>query len=508
MRTHPLKLAALLSLALGLTLLSACVAHDKAGDKFAAAGDWKNAYAHYRQAAADKPQDPVIRQKLEDARTRALQDATAQANACASQRQWDCALQESDFVVSVDPSRTDLAELRRRAATEVALSRLAQVQEEVVRGRFQMAAGLIQQARQLSDDPAVESAARSATQIYSSGVADESDKLRAQRRYPEAVSLLETGAQLDPSLRRRLDDTAREYDGWKRAEHDRFLADGEGHLSAGRWAEAQKSFQSAQQMQADDRARGLESYAREMLAGDEAVKKADWAAATRAYRAAAGLRVDRGYAEEMAARVAVKPYAVTLRTVVVTPLRPNRTAWVGQWDRRLDRAQEVLADRWTDPLAGKVLLSLGDVPAANRPELVVEVTLPGGTRLETKPERAIYTTPRAVFVVAANGFDKGKVVFRVFHRLPGGQPEDIGYAEATLGELVSKRTLLLQDRAIGAIELAIDPAEGSRAGSYTGLTPVAPPPGSAVAPSPAPSPSPSPAKAPAPAQGTKSAPRR
>jgi tetratricopeptide (TPR) repeat protein len=504
MRTHPLKLAALRSLALGLTLLSACVAHDKAGDKFAAAGDWKNAYAHYKQAAADKPQDPVIRQKLEDARTRALTDASAQANACASQRQWDCALQESDFVVSVDPSRADIAELRSRAATEVALSRLAQVQEEVVRGRLQMAAGLIQQARQLSNDPAVESAARTATQIYASGVADESDRLRAQRRYPEAISLLQAGAQLDPSLRRRLDDTAREYDGWKSSEHDRFLADGEGHLSAGRWAEAQKSLQSAQQMRADERAKALEAYAREMLAGDEAVKRADWTAATRAYRAAAGLRVDRGFAEEMAAKVTVKPYSVSIRTVVVTPLRPNRQPWVGQPERRLERIQEILADRWTDPLAGKVLLALNEVPAANRPDLVVEVTLPNGTRLETKPERAIYATPRAVFVVAANGFDKGKVIFRVLHRLPGGQPEDIGYADATLGELVSKRTLILQDRAVGAIELTIDPAEGSRPGSFTGLTPVAPvaPPAGAAAPPPAPAPG----KPAAPPQETKPAP--
>jgi tetratricopeptide (TPR) repeat protein len=481
MRTHPLKLAALVT----LVLLAACVAHDKAGDKFAAAGDWKNAYAHYSRAAADKPNDPVIRQKLEDARARALQDASAQASACASQRQWDCALQEADFVISVDPSRSDIAGIRRQAATEVALSRLAQVQDEVVRGRLQMAAGLIQQARQLSDDPAVESAARSATQVYSSGVADESDKLRAQRRYPEAIALLQTGAQLDPGLRRRLDDTAREYDAWKGAEHDRFMADGEGHLSAGRWAEAQRSFQSAQQMRADDRARAFEQYAREMLAGDEAVNRADWAAATRAFRAAAAQRVDRGYAEEMAAKVAVKPWSVSLRTVVVTPLRPNRQPWVGQPDRRLERIQEVLADRWSDPLAGRVLLALNEAPAANRPDLVVEVTLPNGTRLETRSERAIYATPRAVFVVAANGFDKGKVLFRVFHRLPGGQAEDIGYADATLGELVSKRTLILQDRAIGAIELTIDPADGARAGTFTGFTAVAPPPG-AAAPAPAP----------------------
>jgi tetratricopeptide (TPR) repeat protein len=497
MRIPSLKVASLVA----LSLLAACVAHDKAGDKFAAAGDWKNAYANYRQAAADTPQDPVLKQKLEDARKRALEDAAAKANSCSAARQWDCALAEADFVISVDPSRSDIADLRRRAATEVALSRLADVQGQVLAGRLQAAAGLIQQARQLSDDPAVESAARTAIQVYSSGVASESDRMRAQRRYTEAIALLQAGTQLDPGLRGRLDDTSREYEGWKSAEHDRFLADGEAHLAAGRWADAQKSFQSAQQMRPDERARSLEQYSREMLAGDDAVTRTDWTGATRAYRAAAALRVDRGYADEMAAKALVMPYSISIRTVVVTPLRPNRQPWVGQLDRRLARIQEVLADRWSDPLSGKVLLALNEIPSANRPDLVVEVTLPDGTKLETRAERAIYATPRAVFVVAANGFDKGKVAFRVFHKLPGGQAEDIGYAEARLGELASKRTLILQDRAVGAIELTIDPAEGSRPGTFTGLTvtsapaPATPPPAAAqptpVRPPPAP---PSPAK--------------
>lgn len=472
MRTHLLKLAPLLA----LSLLASCVAHDKSADKFAAVGDWKNAWSEYRQALADKPDDPILKQKYENARTKAIATSVAQANTCASQRAWDCALQEADFVLTVDSTRADMADIRRRAATEVALTRLSRVQEEVSRGRFQAAAGLIQEARQLSDDPAVASAARSATQAYSSGVADASDQLRQQRRYADAMTLLQTGAALDPGLRSRLDATAREYESWKAAEHDRFFAEGEAHLSGARWAEAQKSFQSAQQMRADDRARAMEQYARNMFAGDEAVRRSDWNTATRTYREAASLRVDRGYAEEMLAKVTVRPYAVNLKSVVVTPLRPNRTPWVGRDDRRLDRIQSILADRWSDPLAGRVLLALNEIPSGNRPDLVVEVTLPDGTRLVTAGERGIYSTPRAVFVIAANGYDKGKVVFRVFHRLPGGQTEDIGYADASVGELIAKRSLILQDRAVGAIELTVDSAEGSRAGSYTGLTPVLPPP--------------------------------
>ena len=497
MRSNLLRLVPLVVLA----LLAACVAHDKQGDKYAAVGDWKNAWANYRQAVADKPNDPVLQQKYENARQQALATSVAQANTCAGQRAWECALNEADFALTVDPTRGDMADVRRRAATEVALSRLAQVQGEVVAGRLQQAAGLIQNAQQLSDDPAVASEARRAIQVYSSGVADESDKLRSQRRYGEAIALLQTGANLDPGLRVRLDATSREYEGWKTAEHGRFMVEGEGHLSAGRWNEAQASFRSAQQLRADDRARLLEQYAKRMQGGDEAARRSDWNAATRAYRDAAALRVDRGFAEEQAAKVTVRPWAVSLKTVIVTPLRPNRQPWVGESSRRLQLTQEVLATGWRDPLAGRVLIALAEVPAANRPELVVEATLPDGTRLETRPEKTVYSTPRAIFVVSANGFDTRKVGFRVFHKLPGGQTEDIGYAEASLAELIGKRALVLQDRAIGALELTVDAADGSRPGAVTGYTVVSqPPPPAPAAPPPAKtSPPPPPARTPPPA---------
>jgi len=484
MRIHLPKVAPLLFAA----LLSACVAHDKQGDKYAAVGDWKNAYVNYRQALADKPQDPVLKQKFEDARTRALADASAAASTCASQRNWECAVQEADFVLSVDASRADIAEIRQRAGTELALSRLGQVQAEVVAGRLKAAAGLIQQARQLSNDPAVESEARRATQIYSSGVADEADKLGAARRYPEAIALLQQGVNLDPGLRARVDATSREYEGWKTAEHDRFMAEGEGHLSGGRWPEAQASFRAAQQMRPDDRAHALEQYAKLMQVADEAVKRSDWDGATRAYRDAAALRVDRGYAQEQAAKVTVRPYAVSLKTVIITPLRPNRLPWVGDSGRRLDLVQQILATGWRDPLAGRVLLALNDVPAANRPDVGVEVTLPDGTRLQTRTEKAIYSTPRAIFVIAANAFDARKVVFRVFHKLSGGQTEDIGYAEIPVGELIGKRAVVLQDRAVGALELAVDVADGSRPGSQTGYTVVAQPAPAATPAAPPPAP--------------------
>ena len=68
MRKHLLKLAPLLA----VTLLTSCIAHDKSADKFAAVGDWKNAWSEYRKALADKPDDPILKQKYENARKQAI----------------------------------------------------------------------------------------------------------------------------------------------------------------------------------------------------------------------------------------------------------------------------------------------------------------------------------------------------------------------------------------------------------------------------------------------------
>lgn len=222
MRLTLLRLVPLAALA----LLAACAAHDKQGDRqvdrqgdeHAAAGDWKSAWASYRQAVADEPNDPALQQKYEQARAQAIATSVARANTCASQRAWDCALDEANFVLTVDSSRTDMADLTTRAGKEAALVRLSQVQGEVVAGRLQQAAALLQQARQLSDDPAVQSESRRAIPIYSSAVADEADKLRAQRRYAEAIALLQPGARIDPGLRPRLDAVASEHESWKAAE--------------------------------------------------------------------------------------------------------------------------------------------------------------------------------------------------------------------------------------------------------------------------------------------------
>src|SRR5688500_13772172 len=83
-------------------LLVACAGHEKAGDRAAALGDWKNAYTAYRHALANDPESPELKAKYDQAREQALQDAQKRAQTCAQVEDWSCALAESDFALSVD----------------------------------------------------------------------------------------------------------------------------------------------------------------------------------------------------------------------------------------------------------------------------------------------------------------------------------------------------------------------------------------------------------------------
>src|SRR5689334_12197323 len=82
-----------LVLLLGLGIvLGACAAHEKAGDRAAAIGDWKGASAAYQAALYRDPESGKLRQKYQNARVQAMEQARQHAEGCVAARQWDCAL--------------------------------------------------------------------------------------------------------------------------------------------------------------------------------------------------------------------------------------------------------------------------------------------------------------------------------------------------------------------------------------------------------------------------------
>jgi tetratricopeptide (TPR) repeat protein len=471
MRTAPARLLLLLSLA-----LSACMAHDKSGDRAAAVGDWKAAYVEYRQALADEPNDPKMKEKFAQARAEALKSSTATARGCFARRDWGCAVSEADFALSIDPGNAELSGLRRDAGRELALVEAELARSQIAQGQLRQADATIRNAQRQSNDPKVQQALSRASGELVTAATAEADRRRAARQYPEALAVLQLALPYEPKLRDRVEQVKQEQAAFFRAEHDRLMAEGDQLLARNAWADAAARFNAAQAAVPDDRARAAEHYCRLAIGADAAVERGDWPAATRDYQEMVDLRVEQnGYAAAQLARVAIRPWAVRIRSVLVSPLRPDGVPWVGPPRPFVVRVANEVARVSGGPPSSPFLMLLGQVPHENQPHVVVEVVAPGGPPLLTEPHRGLYTSLASTVVVGANAFERRRITFRVFHAERNGLVEDIGLVDIPLGELVTRGSARLQGPSVAALELSAEPADGVAPGSFSDLAPAAPP---------------------------------
>src|SRR5262249_13440416 len=139
--------------AAALTFLAGCAAITKEADSAAAAGDWKTAYVRYQAALKAKPDAKGIKQKLENARARALQQARATAQSCLQQRDWDCARGEAQFILTAEPGAPDAAQLNAQASLSQALDLLESARAAAAQHRFREASEEITRAITLSSAP-------------------------------------------------------------------------------------------------------------------------------------------------------------------------------------------------------------------------------------------------------------------------------------------------------------------------------------------------------------------
>ncbi len=457
-------------------LFSACMAHDKAGDQAAAVGDWKTAYVNYREALADAPTDPKLKEKYDRARAEALSTSTAAARGCFARRDWGCAVGEADFALSIDGGNTELSELRRNSGREQALLQVERARAQVSRGELKQADATLRDATRLSNDPKVLQAISQAAGGLVTAAVAESDRLRAGRQFPEAIAQLQLALPYEASLRDRIEQVKGEQAAYLRAEHDRLMAEGDQLLNRNAWTEAAARFHAAGAALPDDRARASERYARLALAADAAVERGDWPAATRGYQEMIDLRVERnGYAAAQLGRVTIRPWAIRVRSVLVSPLRPDGVPWVGPPRRAVVQIANEVVRLGGSTLSVPFLLLLNQVPYENQPNVVIEVTAPGAPPLLTQPHRGLYTTLASSVVVGANGFERRTVRFRVFRADSEGPAEEMGVIEASIGDLITRGSLMLQSESVPALELSAEPAPGVALGSFTDLSPAAPP---------------------------------
>ena len=486
MRIAPPRLLLVLAFA-----LAACMAHDKAGDQAAALGDWKTAYVNYREALADAPTDPKLKEKYERARAEALRASIAAARGCIARQQWACAVNEADFALSIDGGNVELSNIRRDAGREQALGNVEQARGQVAQGQLRQADATLRDAQRLSSDPKVLLAISQVAGGLVTAAIAESDRLRAARQFPEALAVLQLALPYEASLRERIDGVKREQAAFLRAEHDRLMAEGQQLLASNAWSEAASRFQAAQAAVPDERARASERYARLALTAEAAVARSDWPAATRAYQEMVDLRVEQnGYAAAQLGRVTVRPWAIRVRSVLVSPLRPDGVPWVGPPRRAVVQIANEVVRLGGSTLSVPFLLMLNQVPYENQPTVVIEVLAPGGGPLVSQPHRGLYSTMASSVVVGANAFERGRVVFRIFHAEQSGLVETMGVIEAPIGDLITRGSLMLRSESVPALELSAEPAPGVALGSFTDLSPAAPPPRQPTAPAPGPRPPP------------------
>ncbi|HTT70818.1 MAG TPA: hypothetical protein VMG32_06305 [Anaeromyxobacteraceae bacterium] len=424
-----------------LLLLAGCAAHEKAGDRAGAVGDWKTAEREYARALQSDPDQKDLQAKYQEARTHALAESRRAAQACAVGQDWECALSESQYALGLDPGDATMAALRRDAGREAGRQRLSHAREALARGESARAMELIEAARTATQDPAVEAAARSLVPSAVAAAAHEADRYRAARQYPQAIDLLSRATRLDPGVGPHLEAVKAEYESFKDAEAERLAQEGDRFLAARQLSEARARYDEAVAIRPMSRARELSRYTSLLQEGDAAVARRDFGGAERAYRTALDSGLDRGFARDGLDRVVVHRFAVRLRTVRVRGGGPP-----------------------------------GD--------LFVTVSLPDGRRLLTPPQRGNFARLEASFVVAANSYDERVVSAHVFRRVAhaADPPFDLGSGSFRLADLLARRSLALRDGVVD--ELTIDAlpttmAEGSIMGfelfSAAAAPPSAPP---------------------------------
>ncbi|MCY1020325.1 hypothetical protein [Pyxidicoccus sp. MSG2] len=460
-------------------MLAACASAEKAGDRAAAVGDWKNAYTAYRQALANEPDNAELKAKYDQAREQALQDTQKRAQTCAQVDDWNCALAESDFALSIDGGNADIAAFRMRAANRVAMGMLDGAAEHARSGHFPEAANDMQRATQLSQTPEVKARSEEVRRLIVTGGRARAEGYRQERNLIAANELAQLVAGLDGSLAGWAQGIAAEYEQWVTVEYERLAREGDDARVNHDWAMAQERYHAALSLRPGGRAAPLEEYVRNLGEAERQLGNRDWNRAADAYRVAVRTGQDDGYASRQLELTEPRPYRVALRSLLVVPARPDGNAWVGMASPLFARVAQKLTQLAERRGMSDVVMELAmTIPQENQPRLRIEALLPDGTRLTTPPKNGIYMGYDSEFVILGNAFDETPITFQVYMDDPRGN-EMVGTVDVPVRELVAQRNLSLKGRSVLALKLATANGDGRAPGWMQGMARVEPmpPPG-------------------------------
>jgi hypothetical protein len=457
--------------------LTACAAHEKSGDRAAAIGDWKTALTAYRQALMDDPNSPQIQGKYRRAQQEAVVASVRKAHACAGIQDWYCALTEADFALGIDASNQELAVFRAEAARSFSRALLRRSRDEAAHRQFHSALEQLQKAIQVAngDPQLLEEAKQVRGEIVELG-GQEAERLRERKEYPESIALLRQLANADGSRWERLREVEAEYARHLEAEYERLAREGDDALAQKKWDEAREKYEAALRAKAGGRAEPLARYTRGMAQGESALTRRDFTASAEGYRQAIQSGMDRdGYAAAQLARVAVRPYAIRVRSVLAMPTRPDGNPWVGRPNPMLGNLIKLGANMTMGPVGAAVTRTIIDsarqVPPENRPTLSVIVSRPDGEQLKTPSRNGLYVVYDSSLVISSNHFDERRINFHVVHA-DGSQRDDVGAVDVPLGELLANGGAAMRDHSIAALELLAEPVDGQVDGLFAEMIPI------------------------------------
>lgn len=164
---------------------------EKKGDQAAALDDWKNAEANYRQALSESPSNIQLQRKYVSTKAEAIRSALAIAKACQKYDDYECALDESEYVLSLAPSNLGAMHIRSVAKEFVAAIQLTNARDYAVRGDYLAAFSSLAKARDLSTDPQINEQASTLERDISPSAATYAKSLMEYAEYGSLEERLE-----------------------------------------------------------------------------------------------------------------------------------------------------------------------------------------------------------------------------------------------------------------------------------------------------------------------------
>ena len=462
-----------------LMFLVGCAAVTKEADSAAAAGDWKTAYVRYQAALKAKPDAKEVKQKLENARARALQQSRAKAQSCLQQRDWSCARGEAQFILTAEPGAPDAAQLDAQASMSLALDVLESARADAAQRRFREASEKTGRAITISSAPEVAARRLDVDREIALAAIAEADRLRPDRKYDQAVEVMKIAAQCDPTQANRLRQVDAERDQWRSYQYEAAAYEGDQQLDHRDWKAARDRYRAAIAIRSGGRAEGLARYSDAMARGAAAVDGHDYPAAASAFKEAVGTSLDRGEARRAIDRLRVRTFRIALLSLLLRPARPDGSPWVGSKSPMFSTIAGLVQEHLANHASARAVELALTLPSENRPKVRVEVALPDGTQLSTRPETGLFLTYQGELVIAASGYDDRRLRFRVMQRSAGASDNEIGGTEVTLGELCEIGDVFLDSETVGQLHVTATAADGAALGTFSGLTKLEMAPGAA-----------------------------